>query len=142
MDRTMLLLFAVAISGVLGLALFAQITAPKEEVVSEAKLQPTLSLGSGEVSRAPESVQVIEIKALSTGEYDKQVVRVKAGIPVKLKFSAEPAAGCGRQLVMPDFGISLVSRSGETVEAQFTPQKGQYTYRCGMNMFRGVLYAD
>ncbi|MFH1443048.1 MAG: cupredoxin domain-containing protein [Candidatus Micrarchaeota archaeon] len=142
MERSMLMLIAVSIAGVLGLVMFAQMTAPAASAVEEVRLQPTFILGSGEPTANAGEVQIVEIRALGTGFYDKQEVRVKAGVPVRLRFSAELSSGCGRQLVMPDFGVNLISRSGETVEAEFTPQKGQYPYRCGMNMFRGVLYAN
>ncbi|MFH1780269.1 MAG: cupredoxin domain-containing protein [Candidatus Micrarchaeota archaeon] len=95
------------------------------------------SLGGGFSSS---EVQEVELKALSTGSYDKQTLTVKAGIPVKLTFSAEKNAGCGRQLVIPDFGVNLVVNAGEFKTVEFTPVKtGEYAYRCGMNMFRGVL---
>src|SRR3989344_213191 len=135
MERNMLLLFGVAIAGVLGLVIFAQMTAPKAPAPSEVRLQPTIALGGSEPTGAPGETQVIDIRALGTGVYDKPKVTVKAGVPVKVRFSADQNSGCGRQMAIPDYGISLISRNGETQEATFTPQKGEHAYRCGMNMF-------
>ena len=88
-------------------------------------------------------VQEVSVKALSTGGYDKPEIRVKKGIPVKFSFSAEPRSGCGQLLVIPDFNVQLVSKSGQTVSATFTPTKtGTYAYRCGMNMFRGRMIVE
>lgn len=85
--------------------------------------------------------QQFTLRALQTGTYDKTAVAVKKGIPVKLSFSADRFAGCGRELVIRAFGIDLISRSGEAVTAEFTPTKtGIVPYSCSMNMFRGKMY--
>ena len=88
-------------------------------------------------------VQEVEVRALASGGYDNPTVNVKAGVPVKFDFSADPNAGCGRQIIIDNVGVNLVSRNGETESATFTPQNpGQYKFHCGMNMFRGVLVAS
>ena len=87
-------------------------------------------------------LQEISVRAMSWGGYDKDSITVKSGQMVKFDFSAEPGAGCGRQLIIDGMGVNLVSRNGETVSATFTlPTPGQYRFHCGMNMFRGVLTA-
>ncbi len=88
-------------------------------------------------------VQEVYLKALNTGLYDKQEIRVKKGIPVVLHFSAEAQSGCGKQLFVPEFGVRLVSAKGEEATATFTPSKaGVFAYRCGMNMFRGKMVVE
>jgi plastocyanin domain-containing protein len=95
--------------------------------------------GGGQAA-AGAQVQDIYIKALGTGAYDNPQVTVRKGIPVKLHFSAEASAGCGRALYLDGFNVQLVSRSGEEQMAEFTPEKeGTYAYHCGMNMFRGRM---
>ena len=85
-------------------------------------------------------VQEIYLKALSSGNYDKGEITVKKGIPVRLHFSAEPGAGCGRALIISKFKVSLVSKNGEEQIAQFTPaQEGTFEYSCSMRMFTGKL---
>jgi len=85
-------------------------------------------------------VQDVYVKALSTGTYDKPEVAVQKGVPVRFHFSAESGAGCGRVLVMEEFGVNLVSRNGEEQVAEFTPQDvGTYEYHCGMHMFVGRM---
>jgi len=91
-----------------------------------------------------QQLQVVSVHALSTGVYDNPQLTVKAGVPVRLDFTAEPGSGCGAQLILDGVGtrVNLVSRNGQTVSATFTPPKpGRYAYHCGMNMFRGVLIA-
>lgn len=87
------------------------------------------------------AAQTVFLHATASG-YDQETLTVKAGQSVNFKFSADPGAGCGRQVIIDKVGVNLVSRNGETVSATFTPPSpGQYAYHCGMNMFRGVLVA-
>lgn len=89
------------------------------------------------------SLQKVSVRALGTGLYDTPVVRVKVGIPVEFSFSAEPAAGCGRQLLIPAFNVVLSSPNGQTEKATFTPtMPGSYPFHCSMNMFRGTLIVE
>ena len=90
-----------------------------------------------------DNAQKVSVRALNTGFYDKLEVRVKAGMPVELSFSADPDSGCGRELMIPEFGVDLLSKNGETKTATFTPQKaGAYGYFCGMRMFNGKLIVE
>lgn len=107
---------------------------------SSMPIDESIPIGTG-TSPPSANVQVVSLHAYASG-YDKPQLQVKAGSPVRLDFSADANAGCGRQLIMRDFGVNLVSKNGETVSASFTPPSpGQYRFSCAMNMFRGVLVA-
>lgn len=94
--------------------------------------------GSGQPTAA--GVQEVYIKALSTGGYDNPQITVKKGVPVRLHFSADANAGCGRAFYLDGFNVKLISYSGEDKVAEFTPQQeGTFAYHCGMNMFRGRM---
>lgn len=81
--------------------------------------------------------QDIYLKALAGGTYDKREITVKKGVPVKLHFTADKDAGCGRQLVVYGLNVNAISKNGEENVVQFTPQKtGSFEYNCGMRMFR------
>ncbi|MEM2963126.1 MAG: cupredoxin domain-containing protein [Candidatus Anstonellales archaeon] len=83
-------------------------------------------------------VQDIYIRALSTGRYDKDRIEVKKGVPVRLHFSADKNAGCGRQLVIYGLNVRAISKSGEEQIVDFIPNReGTFEYNCGMRMFRG-----
>jgi plastocyanin domain-containing protein len=99
---------------------------------------PTGSAGKGgETGNTTADAQEIYIKALSSGSYDKQEVTVKKGIPVRLHFTADPNAGCGRQLVIYGMNVRAVSKNGEESVVEFTPQQeGTYEYNCGMRMWQ------
>lgn len=89
---------------------------------------------------AGNEIQEITIKALPSGDYDNPSLKVKAGVPVRLTFIAEPGSGCGQFFVMEEFNIRLISRNGAAVTADFIPTKaGEYPYHCGMWMFKGKL---
>jgi len=84
-------------------------------------------------------VQVVNVRGLSYG-YSVNSFQVKKGVPVRIMFSAEPTAGCGRQFIMRDFGVNVVAPEGSEVPVEFTPDKeGVFNYRCSMNMFRGKM---
>lgn len=100
---------------------------------------PSGSSGSGSTAGSAQT-QEVSLIANSNG-YDKSEIRVKAGVPVHLKFTAIDA-GCGSLLIIDNVGVRL-SSNGNTVDATFTPPApGNYPYHCGMNMYRGVLVAE
>lgn len=145
METGLKILMGVSIIGVVSLILMMSAMAP---AINPANGNPAnqigqnpIDLGTGQANNGKE--QLVEVTALETGIYDKQEIRVKAGSPVRFRFKAQSRAGCGMQLVIPDFGVNMVSRNEEVKEAVFTPtQKGVYPYRCGMNMFRGKMYVE
>ena len=99
---------------------------------------------SNSVALSPQSggIQIVDIKAVSSG-YSPNEVKVKKGIPVELRFSADRGAACSRVLVMTDFGVKLIAQDENVQVARFTPEtSGTFTYRCGMNMFRGTLIVE
>ncbi|MFH1222595.1 MAG: cupredoxin domain-containing protein [Candidatus Micrarchaeota archaeon] len=112
-------------------------TTPAQALAAQPPSQPKQDVAAPTI---PVSYQEVTVRALSTGSYDKEQVTVRKGTPVRFTFSAEQNAGCGRALYIPAFNVKLVSINGEAQNAVFTPTEvGTYAYRCGMNMFRGVL---
>ncbi len=134
----------LALGGVLALGAFALAMVPSNVVPAGGTptVQATASAINTGSDGGTDQVQVVELTALGTGVYDKDKIYVKAGIPVEFRFNAQREAGCGRQLVIPDYNVNLISSNGETVSARFTPTAGTHNYRCGMNMFRGELIAQ
>ncbi len=92
---------------------------------------------AGNATATAGNAQDIYIRALATGAYDKQEITVKKGIPVRLHFTADPNAGCGRQVVLYGLDVRAISKNGEENVVEFTPQEaGTYEYNCGMRMWR------
>ncbi len=74
------------------------------------------------------------------GAYQPNIVTVKAGVPVRLKFDRREATDCSNRVVLPDFSISRALPAFATTTIQFTPeQPGEYPFACAMNMYRGTI---
>ncbi len=87
-----------------------------------------------------QQLQDVYIRALANGKYDKPQVVVERGKPVRLHFTADRNAGCGRMFVLEEFNITLIANGDEESVAEFTPEKpGEYAYHCGMWMWKGKL---
>lgn len=74
------------------------------------------------------------------GAYQPSVVKVKAGLPVRLKFDRREGTDCSNRVVIPDFDISRALPAFQTTTIDFTPQEpGEYPFACWMNMYRGTI---
>ena len=74
------------------------------------------------------------------GAYQPNVITVKAGLPVRLKFDRREATDCSNRVVIPDFGISRALPAFQTTTIELTPEEpGEYGFACAMNMYRGTL---
>ncbi len=91
------------------------------------------------VQTGASGAQLVSVRAETYG-YDHPAIQVEANKPVEFHFSADPNAGCGRQLILDGFNVNLVSQGGAEQVATFTPTApGTYNFHCGMNMWRGTL---
>ena len=81
-----------------------------------------------------------EVNIIVDGGYEPSRVVVNAGQRVRLNFLRRDKSSCLEQVVFPDFHIAQDLDFNQVTPIEFTPQKpGQYTFACGMNMFRGVV---
>ncbi len=86
---------------------------------------------------------VQEIKVTVKGGYAPDVIVVKQGTPVRLKFYRDETASCSEQVVFGDFAIVRDLPAFQTTAIEFTPDKaGEFTFTCGMNMLRGKLIVE
>jgi Cu+-exporting ATPase len=77
------------------------------------------------------------------GAYHPNVVTVKAGLPVRLRFDRREGTDCSNRVVLPDFGISRALPAFATTTVEFTPERpGRYPFACAMNMYRGTLVVE
>ncbi|RUT00615.1 hypothetical protein DSM106972_073860 [Dulcicalothrix desertica PCC 7102] len=83
-----------------------------------------------------------EVTITVDGGYEPSRVVVNAGKPVRLNFLRRDKSSCLEQVVFPDFHIAQDLGLNQVTPIEFTPQQpGQYTFACGMNMFRGIVEA-
>ncbi|MFH0885375.1 MAG: cupredoxin domain-containing protein [Candidatus Micrarchaeota archaeon] len=129
--KTTLMVFVGLILAIL-LGGYVVFSAPQQNALGTSGNGNDVSSGIGGAA-----AQDIYIKALSNGAYDKQEITVKVGVPVRLHFTADPNAGCGRQLVIYGLNVKALSRNGEENVVEFTPsQEGTYEYNCGRRMWQ------
>jgi plastocyanin domain-containing protein len=98
-------------------------------------------LGSKPKSRSAQTNRgVQEVTITVDGGYEPSRVIVNAGRPVRLNFLRRDKSSCLEKVVFPDFHIAQDLELDRVTPVEFTPQlPGEYTFACGMNMFRGVV---
>ncbi|MFP7296442.1 cupredoxin domain-containing protein [Neobacillus niacini] len=84
----------------------------------------------------------IEMMVTPTG-YSPNVIKVKKGVPVELNITNPGDNSCFSIFMMPDFNLNNVNLKAGTTKLSFTPDKeGEYTFSCGMNMFKGTVIVE
>ncbi len=98
------------------------------------KGQTRVTAGSGGVQ---------EVAITVKGGYTPDIIVVKAGIPVKARFTRQESSGCSEMVLFPDFNKSAKLPEGEEVVVEFTPEKpGEYGFQCQMGMLRGKVIVE
>jgi plastocyanin domain-containing protein len=84
-----------------------------------------------------------EVAVLVKGGYTPDVIVVKAGQPVRLRFTRQESAACSEMVLFPDFNQSAKLPEGQEIAVEFTPAKpGEYGFQCQMGMLRGKLIVE
>jgi len=92
-------------------------------------------------ARLIRGVQEIDILVKET--YQPNVIRVRQGVPVRLKFNRQEAIDCSSRVLIPDFGISRALPAFQTTVIAFTPETpGEHPFTCWMNMYRGTIIVE
>jgi len=102
--------------------------------------------GSGAASAPIEGAATVEGGVqkvsvdLSTGSYNPNVIKLKAGVPAEITFGQ--SSGCTAVVQSADLGFSEDLTSGpKTVKLQDL-KAGTYTFACGMNMVTGQIVVE
>jgi plastocyanin domain-containing protein len=86
---------------------------------------------------------VQEVRIVVKGGYAPDTIVVRAGQPVRLQFYRDETADCSERVVFDDFGIDAALPAFQTTTIEFTPpEAGEFRFRCGMNMLKGLLVAE
>jgi plastocyanin domain-containing protein len=84
-----------------------------------------------------------EVAVTVKGGYTPDVIVVKAGSPVRLRFTRLESAACSEKVLFPDFNQNALLPEGQEVTLEFTPDKpGEYGFQCQMGMLRGKLIVE
>lgn len=86
---------------------------------------------------------VQEVRVLVKGGYTPDTIVVQAGKPVRLQFYRDETADCSERVVFERFRIDEMLPAFQTTTVEFTPtEPGEYPFRCGMNMLKGLLVVE
>ena len=103
-----------------------------------------LFLASRAESKAVSSSSTAQEAAVTVRSgYDPQVIRVRAGVPLRLTFDRQETNSCSDEVVIPDFRIRRFLPANQKTTVELTPATpGTYEFTCGMNMLRGQIVAE
>ncbi len=100
-----------------------------------------LSRGTAVAASVAGGVQ--EVRVLVKGGYTPDTIVVQAGKPVRLQFYRDETADCSERVVFEKFKIDQILPAFQTTTVEFTPtEPGEYPFRCGMNMLKGLLVVE
>jgi plastocyanin domain-containing protein len=94
-------------------------------------------------SAARQTPGVQEIAITVKGGYSPDTILVQAGKPVRLLFYRDETADCSERVVFEQFNVDARLPAFETTPIEFTPtEPGEYPFRCGMSMLKGLLVVE
>lgn len=86
---------------------------------------------------------VQEVTVTVDGGYEPSQILVHAGQRVRLNFDRKDPSTCLEEVRFPEFHIARSLPLNRITAIEFTPsQPGEYSFTCGMNMYRGVVKAE
>jgi plastocyanin domain-containing protein len=86
---------------------------------------------------------VQEVAITVKGGYTPDIIVVKAGQPLRMRFTRQESSTCSEMVLFPDFNQSAKLPEGQEVSVEFTPDKpGEYGFQCQMGMLRGKLIVE
>jgi sulfite exporter TauE/SafE/copper chaperone CopZ len=88
-----------------------------------------------------EGVQVVKMAVEYSG-YNPDVIKIKAGVPVRWEIEGKQISGCTSQIVIPDLNIKKSLNSGLNVIEFTAPNKGTLNFSCWMGMVRGKFIVE
>lgn len=97
--------------------------------------------GQTRVSAGASGIQEVAITV--KGGYTPDIIVVKAGQPLRMRFTRQESSSCSETVTFPDFNKSAKLPEGQEVIVEFTPDKpGEYGFQCLMGMLRGKLIVE
>lgn len=100
-----------------------------------------LSKTKSQKAQVKQGIQSVDI--VVDGGYTPDRIEVTAGEPVRLNFYRQDPSSCLEQVLLPDFNKALDLTLNQTTSVEIVPERpGEYTFTCGMNMYRGVIKAE
>ena len=83
------------------------------------------------------------VDVIVDGGYKPSVIKIKKGQNITLSLLRKDSNSCLEEFIIPDFKIKEYLPLNQEVEIKITPNKaGEYTFHCGMNMFKGKIIVE
>ena len=112
----------------------AQAAASPAPAKTEAKAAPEAKAGAGAVQ---------EVTITVAGGYEPSEVKLKKGVPARLRFIRKDTGGCSEELLIPEFGVKKTLPGLSETVVELTPDKaGTFPFTCGMGMLKGQLVVN
>lgn len=97
----------------------------------------------GQTRISSETGGVQEVAITVKGGYTPDIIVVKAGQLLRMRFTRQESSSCSEMVLFPDFNQSAKLPEGQEVTVEFTPEKpGEYGFQCLMGMLRGKLIVE
>jgi P-type Cu+ transporter len=88
-----------------------------------------------------EGVQEVEVTV--RGGYAPNVIRARAGVPLRVTFDRRESGECTSEVVFPDFRLRRPLPAFARTTVEFMPERtGEFGFACGMNMVHGTLLVE
>jgi plastocyanin domain-containing protein len=130
--RRIALLGAVGAAAVLAIAAVAIRSAPS----ALDRASPSTA------AAAADGVQEITVE-LANGVYRPNVLKVKAGVPLRLHVLVRDRHSCSTKLLVPDLKLDFDLPSTGTVDLLVpAASPGAYLFTCGMKMVKGSIVVE
>lgn len=100
-------------------------------------------LSSNSLEKENESVQIVRMKITASG-FEPNVLKIKAGIPIKWIIQGDAATGCTNKIIIPGLGIEKNILPGENeIIFNINEKKGaEIPFSCWMGMVRGKFVVE
>jgi plastocyanin domain-containing protein len=113
--------------------------------VAQALRAPPAALArarTGAAAPEPDGVDTVAL-AVERGEYRPNVVRARAGRPLRIRVASRDRSACATRLLVPDLRVDLpLVPGGEAVAVVPAPAPGSYLFTCEARMVKGVIVVE
>ena len=125
-------LVAVGVLGMLGLLVFAAAAIFASPAVLDRARPGTAAPAAG-------GVQELTVE-VANGVYAPNVIRAKAGVPLRLHVVVRERHSCATKLLVPDLGLAFDLPGGGAADLDVpATAAGAHIFTCGQKMVKGSL---
>ncbi len=101
-----------------------------------ARAKPALTAAATETASSEVNIEV-------KGGYSPSEIRLKKGVPAKLRFHRKDSGECSRELLIPEFEVNQELAALKETVIEVTPKRsGEFEFTCGMHMMKGKIVVD